>query len=80
MICYDDHTRLGVADANGIVRMSVEGNSSPGCGFNPRCTVAYVSSAEDRYGYLIWFARVVRGEVAHTGKVERVVHSNERFD
>lgn len=73
LICYDDQLPLGVADANGIVRMSVEGQLSPGCGFNPSCTVAYVSSAKDRNGHLIWFARVVRGEVSHTGNVELVV-------
>lgn len=82
LICHDSGNRLGTggSDSDGILKLSVAGRLSPGCGFQSDCRIAYISSEDNRYGRLIWFLRLVRGIDVSTDTVELVDENESRPD
>jgi hypothetical protein len=80
LVCYDAGTLLGAADQDGLIKMKVDGEVSPGCGFHPACRIAYVSNQNGGYGRLIWFGRTLKGNDASTEKVERVDIADKKSD
>lgn len=74
LICHDNGDYLGTVNPSGLLTLSVVGDATPGCGFLPRCQVAYLRKKDGSWGRPFWFARFVRGEDAAIGtdRIERV--------
>lgn len=66
LICQDSGVALGTTDDDGIVRVSVDGKLSPGCGFVANCQVAYFRTEENDLGRPFWFGRLIRGSSKST--------------
>ncbi len=82
LVCHDNGSNLGTANPDGLLRLSVVGDATPGCGFQPRCQVAYLRKKDGSWGRPFWFARFVRGEdvALGTDRVERVEVESEKPD
>ena len=74
LICHDDGNYLGTTNPNGLLKLRVVGDATPGCGFLPRCQVAYLRKKGGIWGRPFWFARFVRGEDVEIGEdnVQRI--------
>ena len=82
LVCHDDNNNLGTANSDGLLLLPVVGDATPGCGFMPRCKVAYLKKKDGSWGRPFWFARFVRGEdvAIGTDRIERVEVGSERSD
>ena len=74
LICHDDGDLLGTTSPDGLLRLLVVGKATPGCGFVPRCQVAYLKKKDQSWGRPFWFARFIRGEDVVNGgdSVQRI--------
>lgn len=61
LICEDTGVAFGTTDEDGLIRVTVEGQTSPGCGFIPSCQIAYFRTEENSHGRPFWFGRLIRG-------------------
>lgn len=82
LVCHDNGDYLGTANPNGLLRLPVVGDATPGCGFLPRCQVAYLRKKDGSWGRPFWFARFVRGEdvAIGTDRIERVEGGSAKSD
>lgn len=46
LVCLDNYESFGTTGPKGIIRLKVEGATSPGCGFQPDCTTAFFISKD----------------------------------
>ena len=61
LICLDNGESLGATSGAGLIRMRVEGKSSPDCGFVTDCEVVYFGTKEKGFERPFWFSRFLRG-------------------
>ena len=62
LLCHDSGAYLGTTNPKGILKLQVQGATSPGCGFIPDCQIAFFEKKDDGRDRPFWFARFVRGE------------------
>ncbi len=61
LVCLDSGESFGATNAQGQLRVQVQGRSSPGCGFQSDCRTAYFQTKDGGRERPFWFAQVVRG-------------------
>ncbi len=62
LICFDNYESFGTTNHEGVLRVRVQGRTSPGCGFHADCKTAFFQTEEHGWERPFWLHRAVRGE------------------
>lgn len=78
LVCLDNSESLGTTGPKGIIRVKVEGATSPGCGFQPDCTTAFFISKDQGRERPFWTRDLLRaGEIESDGRKAVVLDVND---